>query len=229
MPEYFTALSETNYSMPVSFSIVRSARKTIAIYVRSGSVVVRAPRFVSKSFITEFVQRKTPWIEAQLLKQSTHSTHRSDMQWFLGEHCPIRIVDDYARTMAFTGSEFTISKFKLRLLPTLRVDWYRRRAQEYIFPLVEKYSEILAVYPQKVTITSAKTRLGSCSSRGTIHFSWRLMYAPLFVVEYVVVHELVHMLHHNHSARFWKAVFQVFPQAISAKKWVKTHAFLFEQ
>lgn len=86
-----------------------------------------------------------------------------------------------------------------------------RRAQEELPPLVSRYGRIMGLAPARVTITGARTRLGSCSSRGSICFSWRLMDYPADAIEYVVVHELAHMRHMDHGRDFYREIERVLP------------------
>ena len=86
-----------------------------------------------------------------------------------------------------------------------------RRAQEELPPLVSRYGRIMGLAPARVTITGARTRLGSCSSRGSICFSWRLMDYPADAIEYVVVHELAHMRHMDHGQDFYREIERVLP------------------
>ncbi|MGN0742576.1 MAG: M48 family metallopeptidase [Candidatus Fimadaptatus sp.] len=86
-----------------------------------------------------------------------------------------------------------------------------RRAQEELPPLVSRYARIMGLAPARVTITGARTRLGSCSSRGSICFSWRLMDYPADAIEYVVVHELAHMRHMDHGQDFYREIERVLP------------------
>lgn len=87
----------------------------------------------------------------------------------------------------------------------------RRRAAQIIPQRVAHYAPLMGVTPTGVKITSARTRFGSCSGKNSLCFSWRLMQYPAEAVDYVVVHELAHIRHHNHSAAFWAFVESVMP------------------
>ena len=87
----------------------------------------------------------------------------------------------------------------------------RRRAAEYIPARVARYAPVVGVVPTGVKITSAQKRFGSCNGKNSLCFSWRLMQYPPEAIDYVVVHELCHILHHDHSAAFWSAVARVMP------------------
>jgi predicted metal-dependent hydrolase len=88
---------------------------------------------------------------------------------------------------------------------------------------VNIYSAKHGFAPKQVKITSARTRWGSCSPDGTLNFTWRLVMAPLDVIDYVVVHELVHLRVKNHSRKFWKAVEEIMPGWRLQRKWLREH------
>ena len=100
---------------------------------------------------------------------------------------------------------------------------YIEAARSYIPKRVAYYSDMTGGNYNRITIRSQKTRWGSCSSKGTLSFNWRLMLAPPVILDYVVVHELCHLKHMNHSADFWKAVESVYPDYRNARKWLKEH------
>ena len=88
---------------------------------------------------------------------------------------------------------------------------YIRRAKEELPPKVAKYSAVMGLYPTGITITGAEKRFGSCSAKNRICFSWRLMRYPEEAIDYVVVHELAHIRHKDHSKNFYACVEQVLP------------------
>ena len=97
----------------------------------------------------------------------------------------------------------------------------RRAARDIIPPLVERYSKLMELRPTSVKITSAEKRFGSCSSKNALCFSWRLMAYPTEAVEYVVVHELAHIKHHNHSPAFYAFIEKYMPDYRQRQKLLK--------
>ena len=102
--------------------------------------------------------------------------------------------------------------------------WYRAQARQILDERVELYARQYGFQYTKIGITSARTRWGSCSASGSLNFSWRLILAPLEAVDYVVVHELVHTVFHNHSKQFWKMVGEVMPDYSERRKWLRKNA-----
>ena len=99
----------------------------------------------------------------------------------------------------------------------------KERTREIVAPIIERYSKIMGVFPKNVSVNSAKTRFGSCSSLGNINFSCRLALYPYEGIEYVCVHELAHLKEMNHSARFWAEVEKVMPDYKEHRLWLKRH------
>lgn len=100
---------------------------------------------------------------------------------------------------------------------------YKKQALQIISSRVRYYAESLMLTPSAIKVNSARRRWGSCSRRGSLNFSYRLMFAPLPVIDYVVVHELVHMRQLNHSRAFWNSVAEVLPNFRKHHRWLKEH------
>lgn len=93
-----------------------------------------------------------------------------------------------------------------------------RRAKEILPPRIARYAAELGVAPAGLTVTGARTRFGSCSAKNRLSFSWRLMLYPETAIDYVVVHELCHILHKNHGPAFYRAVESILPDYRERKK-----------
>lgn len=100
---------------------------------------------------------------------------------------------------------------------------YKEAARSYIPARVAYYHSLTGGIYHRICIRDQKTRWGSCSGKGTLSFNWRLMLAPPAILDYVVVHELCHLTHMNHSPAFWQAVESVYPDYRNARKWLKEH------
>lgn len=100
---------------------------------------------------------------------------------------------------------------------------YRNSARDIFTKRVEYYHSVTGGKYTSITIRDQKSRWGSCSSRGTLSFNYRLLFAPPKVLDYVVVHELCHLTHMNHSKNFWNMVASVMPEYKTYKNWLKEH------
>jgi predicted metal-dependent hydrolase len=165
----------------MDYTLVRTDRKTMAIYIRPGGLVeVRAPRRCAKRDIERFVASKKAWIEEKCrLVQARPPKNEPD-----------------------AALEKNLRAQAKGILPG-RVAYYAGR---------------MGVAPGQIKITGAKTRWGSCSAKGNLNFSWRLMLAGEREIDYVVVHELAHLREMNHSPRFWAVVEAALPDYRERKK-----------
>ncbi|MCM1039737.1 MAG: M48 family metallopeptidase [Roseburia sp.] len=100
---------------------------------------------------------------------------------------------------------------------------YKEAARDYIPKRVAYYLPMTGGSYTRISIRDQKTRWGSCSGKGTLSFNWRLMLAPPAILDYVIVHELCHLTHMDHSPAFWQAVGAVYPDYQNARKWLKEH------
>ena len=106
------------------------------------------------------------------------------------------------------------------------VEWYRKQARQVITVRVKYYADLLGLEVNKIRISNARKRWGSCSAKNNLSFTWRLILAPLEIIDYVVVHELMHIFEKNHSRRFWVRVEEYYPQYRKKRKWLKQNSHL---
>lgn len=168
----------------MDYKVIYSGRRTVALTIKDGELIVRAPYGTTKSRIKEIVNSHFEWVNNNLEK------------WRIRNEKYDRLTDDDIK--------------KLRL-----------KAKSIIPLKVRKYAEIMGIKYGRITISGAKTRFGSCSSKGNLSFSYRLMLYPDEAVDYVVVHELAHIIEMNHSGAFYKIVESVLPDYKERQKLLK--------
>jgi hypothetical protein len=213
--------------------LIRSKRRTLSLIVeRDGSLLVRAPLRAPEKFIREFVSEHEAWIrrkQAQVLAAYPPFQPREYVEgeefWYLGKTYQLQIGEATRPALALNG-RFQLSRNALPQAGTVFERWYRAQARRVLSERVERYAEMHGFKFQPVKITSARTRWGSCSSRGTLNFSWRLVMAPMAVIDYVVVHELVHLRVKNHSKKFWAQVGTLMPDYKARIEWLKVNGHL---
>lgn len=209
--------------------VIRSRRKTIAILVhRDGKVEVRAPLRAPRHLIDAFVESKREWINAKkdLMRQQPVLPSREftngEKFLFLGEQFPLRIVDDRTqRALLALDKEFRLQQKARPQGELIFEKWYRAHALKIITERCQIFATRFGFEFAKIRISSARTRWGSCSSRGTLSFSWRLVMAPVSVIDYVVIHELAHLKIKNHSSVFWAEVARLLPTYKISRAWLK--------
>lgn len=143
---------------------------------------------------------------------------------YLGRYYKLTIVDNQREPIRFENG-FYLSKIYFPLARDVLTAWYKREAFEKITQRVELYAKIMDFKYNKVNITNAQKRWGSCSG-SNLNFSWRLIMAPLSVIDYVVIHELLHLEEKNHSKNFWTKVRILMPDYEKHHQWLKENSYL---
>jgi hypothetical protein len=198
--------------------IIHSSRKTIAIEIRpDGQVWVRAPMHTPQAYIDLFLAEKSDWIQQklQLIQQRRQPAGEDNSipeqgLYYLGELFPLQPAPR-ARSAQIHGQSILVPTGTPAEIKTHFLRFYRREAQKILPPIVHLLAARHAFNPQKVRISSARTRWGSCSNKGTISLTWRLMMVPMPLIEYVILHELTHLKVRNHSKQFWNALQAILP------------------
>lgn len=199
----------------VSYRLIRSKRKTLTIQVTpAAEVVVKAPLRLPQAEIDRFVTQKEEWIlsvQARIRREQAAKAQFDPIKRgtlpLLGKEYPI----SPSPQTAFDGKQFLLPALPFALCKPLLQKLYRTLAKEILTEQVAHYSAVTGLKPTAVRITAANTRWGSCSGKNSLNFSWKLIFADLRAVDYVVVHELIHIREHNHSAKFWAGVEEVLP------------------
>ena len=198
--------------------IVYTKRKTLALVIgRDGTLTVRAPRRTKAGEIEWFVNQKKTWIQKKMRQQKVINAKFPRIKFVRGEKF---LYLGIQQTLQFS-SHLSSSQIKNYCLK-----WYREEAKRIIERRAVLYAHQMGVEYKELKITNAEHQLGSCTSRKTLNFSWRLVMAPLVVVDYVVAHELTHLVHMNHSKRFWEELGKTLPQYQETKDWLKAEGYL---
>jgi len=193
---------------------------------------VRAPFRLSEKTIENFIRSKSRWIEKRQSQVQQNRVEPKSYTFgeeflYLGELYQLALTDKTKPIVELNGQLYLSSKFQDKAEQEIR-KWYRKEAESILKHRLEVYAAEMKLQPKSIRITSARQRWGSCSVKGDINLSWRLITAPLEIVDYVVVHELAHMKQHNHSKAFWAIVESVFPDYKARRKWLKDNSRLMD-
>ena len=212
--------------------IIRSRRRTLSISIDSfGRLIVRAPIRFDEERIFAFLKEKESWI---LRKQAERKGAGMDLPpdnldgyefLLLGKKTKIQLVEG---TKVGFDAEQNVIYLPHKNAKERIVKWLKENAKRILATVTQQKAKEMQTTFQSVSISSAKTRWGTCSFDNKIRYSFRLLYAPKEVVEYVAVHELAHTKHKNHSPQFWAEVTKYVPDWKQKRKWLKTHAVLME-
>ena len=218
----------------LKIEVLRSRRKTSALQIVGNQLQIRVPNRVKDSKIVEILEKKERWIRNKVIalqnQPVTKKREYIDGESFplFGRHLKLKVlegvkvgtqlIDDYLLT--------TVRSSEIGHLRTSRIKiyidrWYIKEAYKKLEEKVFKYSKIIQVNPREMKVRNYKTRWGSCDREGRLTFNFHLIKAPHQIVDYVVIHELCHMIQPNHSKFFWNEVAKYDPYFKDHKKWLK--------
>lgn len=221
----------------IEYEIIKKRKKTITLRItKKGEVVVTAPFYVDDGYIEDFVKSKAKWIVEKLKHVNDLLNIRDDNIKtgkeldFIGQKLILKISEDNVDKIKIFKQDkllyiivpknFNIEKDQEVLRQKVN-NWLKEQAKVVLKQRVEVYSQRYNLFPNKVVVKEQKTIWGSCSSKGNINLNWKLIMVPLDVIDYVVVHELCHLKHHNHSSRFWSLVKEIMPDFEEKRRWLK--------
>jgi predicted metal-dependent hydrolase len=199
--------------MKIDYSVIYSNRKTMSVVIdRDRSVVVRVLHNTSEELIAKEINKLLRTISKKInhaqkfpLESQTKEFVSGESLLYLGKHYQLNVVNDFFDGIIFDG-KFVISKQNQVKANKLFKDWFQQKAAEIIVPKAITVAKQIGVSFNKINIIDLKYRWGSCTPKDNIHFNWRLIKAPMNVIEYIIVHELTHFLEANHTLEFWNRV-----------------------
>jgi predicted metal-dependent hydrolase len=223
----------------LEYEIVRSPkRRKLTITVeRDRTVTVHAPEGTPEEEVRRAVDAKRQWILAKVRHPQKYQNrlHPPGKEVVNGESAPylgrdyrIEISETASGEVEFAGRFVVPPTHQARRRQVLRA-WYIARAKETILPRAQQHAGELGVAFAGARIVDTRYRWGSCTVRDNVSFNWRLIKAPMFVIDYVIVHELAHLIEPNHTARFWSIVRARTPTMEKAKAWLREHGQVLEE
>lgn len=221
--------------MQFEYEVKYSNRKTLNITVeRDRRIIVRAPENTSLKKIEEVLESKKQWLKEKInhtqkypIEQKTKEFVSGETLLYLGKNYQLLVVDELIEGIDFQD-RFRISKVNQPNANALFKKWYLNQALKVIEPLAINFADSLGVNYNKFKTSEMRYRWGSCTPSNNIIFNWRIIKAPMYVLQYLVAHELVHLIENNHTPRFWNILSIQVPNYLKAKKWLKENGYLLE-
>ena len=214
--------------------VLRSKRKTSVLYIVGDELQIRVPNRVRDKKIVEILETKERWIRNKVIQlQNQRITNKREfisgesfslfgrnlyLKVLEGGKVGTQLIDDYLITTVRTSEIGDLRKSRIK---TYLEKWYIHEAYQKLEEKVMRYSKIIRVSPREIKVRNYKTRWGSCDNKGRLTFNFHLIKAPHEIVDYVVIHELCHMIQPNHSKFFWNEVARFDPSFKNHKKWLK--------
>jgi len=215
----------------VEYTIIRKKRKTLGIKVsQQGEVIVLAPYQVNIKTIENILAKRKDWIVEA--KNSIKRYVSGDSFLFLGEEYVINLIEtqDNNKSIEFNGSKFNVfinEESVNNLNNKIKELLYSKYKEDFLKMInyrMSSLAQIIGVKPNEVSVRYQKTIWGSCSYDDNISINFKLALAPLEVVDYILIHELCHILHKNHSKEFWMSVQTIMPNYKEKRKWLKANS-----
>lgn len=226
------SLNETpSHDLGFEYQIKRSWRKSAAIHVRAGVVEVRIPFGINEKWVEEFVYEKRQWVLKKLAAMAVKSQQAPSLKWqsdllWMGEHKTLVYVWGKKKTVQIMDDQLQVQGPNApdqQQLSVLLQNFFKQQAKVFLTTRTLEISEKIGLQNKlkHVTFRRTKTKWGHCTNQGTIQYNWLIMGAPDYVIEYLIYHELTHLVHANHSARYWAQVKAFYPEFELGKAWLK--------
>lgn len=228
----------------ITYEIVRSNRKkTVAIHVGLDVVTVRAPQRLAEEKINSIVWKKARWISEQQKKVNQENQIHPPKEYVSGESFPYQGNQYFLEVIRSENGLYTKcylmnGRLQVEIGKSLQgknaanaikealTCWYREQATRLINERLPYLSRQLGRAPAAIRIKDQKRRWGSCSHTGMVCFNWKIIMAPVSVLDYLIVHELCHLFRPDHSAAFWEKVQTIIPDYKEKRKWLRDHTFI---
>jgi predicted metal-dependent hydrolase len=224
----------TLIKMDINFKVKYSNRRTFGLVIdRDKTIYVNAPNGVKKEKINNFIDKKRSWIYHKLNnKQKFRDISEKEFVsgssiLYLGRNYNLDVNTYKHEGIKFNG-KFLLSTKEKNNVNNLFKEWFIQKANEKIIPLVEENAKKLGVNYNLAKIKEIKYCWGSCTPKNNLYFNWRLIKAPLSVINYVIMHELTHLIESNHTKRFWNIIKSQQPNYEKAKYWLKENGQILE-
>jgi predicted metal-dependent hydrolase len=197
---------------------------------RDRKVVVRVPKDASEEVVAAAIESKRFWIWQKLRdphKYPDPAPHKEYVSGetflYLGQHHPLVLTKGESGVVRLIGNRFEMAVSDKPNGDSLFRAWYLSQAKEKLRPRIAAMATEIGVRYTRIHVRDLMYRWGSCTPGGTLSFNWRIMQAPMVVVDYLIVHELAHVLEPNHSQDFWNIVAVHVPSWLKARNWLKQH------
>lgn len=213
-------MNETVFIAGLEFEIRRSPRrKTLGLTVdRTGDLVVHAPESINADDLHRWIGRKLVWIHQKLAvkKDLAGAIQQPDFTsgesiFYLGRNYRLKLVHAQNEPLRFDGHWFFLRR-RSRIAATQHFrQWYLDTGTPWIRRRVESWESRAGAAPSRVSVGDLGFRWGSCGKNGVLYFNWRLVQLPVRLIDYVLMHELAHLLERNHTPEFWRVMDRVLP------------------
>jgi len=213
-------------------------RKNMDILMdRDGKLFVKVPKHTKIKSMKEFIKEKEFWLYRKLddkdilFKQKLILGTKKKTAIFLGKKYPIifetRQQNNNHNTISLKHGKFILNSAAKKNTDEHLIDWYRSHARKIILNRLEKLQDLTGLKPKNIRVMDLGNRWGSCSSNNVLNFHWKVILAPPKILEYIILHEMIHMIEKKHIPEFWKKISKFMPDYMTRKTWLSENGFSF--
>lgn len=208
-----------------------SVRRTLALTVRDGGLQVHAPWHMPLAQIELFISVKSGWVRQKLaacVPSILPIWQDGMLLCWSGQIVVLRLEDDISQISVVAG-ELKVPLQQAALVRQDVLKWYRQQALMVFKQRLQRFIPVLYRAPERLVLSSARSRWGSCTAPGVVRLNWRLVQASEEEIDYVLAHELAHLTHMDHSAHFWCEVARLLPDFVSAQQKLRAMGSRYQQ
>lgn len=218
----------------IEYKLIRSNRKTVTISILPTKVVVvKTPRYLSDKEIMSMVKKKAKWIDDKISNMPDYMESKLERRYvdgekflYRGKEYKLKIIEDtkVKKTEILKQQDEIIvimNHVDHQKISILLQEWYKEKAKELVIERINYYNTFINKKITGIKIKNQRKRWGSCSSLGNLNFNWRIIMMPDEIFDYIVVHEMCHLLYLNHSKDYWGSVEKILPDYQTREQWIK--------
>lgn len=228
-----TGQEHQDYYKEIAYKVIYKKRKTYGIYIDMyGNIELRVPKDAKNTQIQKMLDQKYDWMvkKSNEMKERTKgfkkkTYNQGETFMYLGQEYPIQVVETDEMERNTTVFEENVLKVYVKIHEEAQVQealkrFYFKQCKLILEQRIRHYQNQIKVKPKSLRLADNKSNWGTCNSKKELTFNWRLIMAPIEVIDYVVVHELCHILHMNHDRSFWRLVGKIIPNYETNQAWL---------
>ena len=214
----------------IDFNLQRNKRKTVSIYVEpNGEINILAPEKISEDDLNQIIEKKRYWIYKSLSKIEQLNETKVEREikngegfLYLGKSYKLKILENLKNPLTLRQGYFYLDENSSDNAKEHFIEFYKNKGKIYISVRIEYLKNKFGLNPPPMRIIELGNRWGSCSDK-YLNFHWKIIMAPMKIIDYVIVHELAHLKEVNHTDKFWELVESVIPDYKERKDWLKVN------
>ena len=211
-------------------------KKTISLQVKDNKLIIKAPKKLSKRSLDELIQRKINWIKQRLIinLEEQNLRHRkfidNDKFYFRGKDYRLRLISGKEETVKIEADLLVVTyiddtTIDRKAIKTFLIDWYLKESLKILKTRTNYLAKKMKVQPSGMTVKNYISKWGSCTAHNKISYNWRIIMAPDYIIDYLIIHELSHITEPNHSKDFWQTVAKYCDGYQTKRKWLRENGY----